>query len=348
MNEAVEQRSIPANYGDTLAEYAAVREGGGGLIDLSSRGRILVSGIEAVPFLNGLITNDVKVLEVGAWMPAAFPNVQGRLLAAIRVLNRGEDYLIDTEAITHAKVLQLLGRFTLAGDFRVTDVTKETALVSIQGGGGGAAISATLGEAAATVERQRIVDTQLPNVGDVTVIRASHTAEDGFDLFTSADDAGSLWDVLIAAGARPVGLDALEILRIESGLPRYGADMDETTIVSETNLDDAVSFTKGCYIGQEIIARIKYRGHVAKKLTGLVFADEVKLELGAKIHAADKEIGRITSSVLSPALERTVALGYVKYDFLAAGTSVKVVSADEEVDAQVAELPFVRGSWYPN
>lgn len=348
MSEAVEERSIPANYGDTAAEYAAVREGGAGLIDLSSRGRILVSGTEAVPFLNGLITNDVKALEVCAWMPAAFPNVQGRLLAAVRVLNRGVDYLVDTEAITHAKVMELLGRFTLAGDFLVTDVTKQTALVSIQGGGAGAAISATLGEAAATVERQRIVDTQLPNVGDVTVIRSTHTAEDGFDLFTSADNAGSLWDALIAAGARPVGLDALEILRLESGLPRYGVDMDETTIVSETTLDDAVSFTKGCYIGQEIIARIRHRGHIAKKLTGLVFAGEVKLEVGAKIRAADKEIGRITSFVISPALKRTIAMGYVKYDFLAAGTSVKVVSPDEEIDAQVAELPFVRGSWYSN
>ena len=348
MSEAVEQRSIPSNYGDTGAEYAAVREGGAGLIDLSSRGRILVSGTEAVPFLNGLITNDVKALEVGTWMPAAFPNVQGRLLAAIRVLNRGEDYLIDTEAITHAKVVQLLERFSLAGDFHVTDVTKDLAMISIQGGSAGAVISATLGEAAATVERQRIVNAQLPNAGDVTVIRASLTAEDGFDLFTGDDNACSLWDALIAAGARPVGLDVLEILRIEAGLPRYGVDMDDTTIVSETNLDDAVSFTKGCYIGQEIIARIKYRGHVAKKLTGLLFDGEAKLEVGAKIRAADKEIGRITSYVRSPALERTVALAYVKYDFLAAGTRVKVVSPNEEIDAQVAELPFVRGSWYPS
>jgi aminomethyltransferase len=195
------------------------------------------------------------------------------------------------------------------------------------------------------VERQRIVHLQSPNLGDITVIRASHTAEDGFDLFISTDSADSLWDALIAAGARPVGTDALEILRVEAGLPRYGADMDETTIVSETTLDDAVSFTKGCYIGQEIIARIKYRGHVAKKLTGLVFDGELKLPVDAKVRAADKEIGRITSFVISPALERTVALGYVKYDFLAAGTSVKVASADEEVDAQVAELPFVLGSW---
>jgi len=123
--------------------------------------------------------------------------------------------------------------------------------------------------------------------------------------------------------------------------------MDETNVVTETNLDDAVSFTKGCYIGQEIIARIKYRGHVAKKLAGLIFAGEVSLESGAKIFASDdKEIGRVTSVGFSPRLERTIALGYVKYDYLAAETSVKVVAGEEQIAAQVAELPFVRGSWY--
>src|SRR5205807_9681824 len=170
----------------------------------------------------------------------------------------------------------------------------------------------------------------------------------GFDLFVDANDAETLRSALMKSGAQTVDPETAETLRIEAGIARYGIDMDETTIVSETNLDDAVSFTKGCYIGQEIIARIKYRGHVAKKLSGLVFDGEVKLEVAAKIRAADKEIGRITSFVLSPALQRTVALGYLKYGFLAADTSVKVVSASEEIDAQVAELPFVRGSWYPN
>jgi len=339
--------SLPANYGEVMTEYSAVREGGAGLIDLSSRGRIIVGGTEAVPFLNGLITNDVKALEMDSWMTAAFPNVQGRLLAAIRVLHRPEGYLLDTEAITYAKVLKLAERFTLAGDFHVTDLTSPTALISVQGAGGSKVIKAVLGEVAGEVERQRIVHTQLPDGAAVTVIRASHTAEDGFDLFTGADNARSWWDSLIAAGARPVGLDALEILRIEAGLPRYGVDMDETSIVSETTLDEAVSFTKGCYIGQEIIARIKYRGHVAKKLTGLIFDGEVKVQEGAKVRSADdKEIGRLTSATYSPHLGRTIALGYVKYDYLAPGTSVHIIS-DEGIEAQVAELPFVRGSWDP-
>src|SRR5258705_6408479 len=113
--------------------YAAVRDGRAGLIDLSNRGRILVSGSEAVMFLNGLITNDMKTLAPSSWMRAAFPNVQGRLLAVVRILNRPNEFLIDTEEATHQKVVQLLDRFTLAGDFRVTDLTAQTACYSVQG-----------------------------------------------------------------------------------------------------------------------------------------------------------------------------------------------------------------------
>lgn len=149
------------------------------------------------------------------------------------------------------------------------------------------------------------------------------------------------------AGARPVGYDALEILRIEAGRPRYGVDMDETKVVTEAALDDAVSFTKGCYVGQEIIARIKYRGHVAKKLSGVMFEQAVRIESGVAIKATDdKDIGRLTSVTYSPHLGCTIALGYLKYDYLAPGTDVKITTGEEELPARVTELPFVKGSWH--
>src|SRR6266849_6293679 len=132
-------------------EYSAVRDGGAGLIELSSRGHILVSGAEVVMFLNGLITNDMKTLAVGSWMPAVFPNVQGRLLASVRVIHRDDGFLIDTESATHETVLKLLERFTMAGDFRVTDLTEDTVTLSIQGKRAREIISATLGEEAAKV-----------------------------------------------------------------------------------------------------------------------------------------------------------------------------------------------------
>jgi folate-binding protein YgfZ len=327
-----------------MTEYTAVRDGGAGLIDLSSRGRVLVSGAEVVMFLNGLITNDMKTLAVNSWMPAVFPNVQGRLLASVRVIHRDDGFLIDTESATHDTVLQLLERFTMAGDFRVTDVTGDTATLSIQGKQAREVIRVTLGEEAATVERQQVVMAQSSTV---TVIRATHTAEDGFDLFIDAKAAGALRDSLTNAAAQAVSPDVLETLRIEAGIARYGLDMDGTNVVTETNLDDAVSFTKGCYVGQEIIARIKYRGHVAKKLTGIIVDSDVALESGARILSSEeKEIGRVTSFAFSPQIERTIALAYLKYDYLAPSTQVKVISSEQEYPAAVAELPFIRGSWY--
>jgi len=346
--------SIPANYGDVSIEYASVRESGAGLIDLSPRGRFLVSGSEAVQFLNGLITNDMKTLEVGRWMPAAFPNVQGRLVAAVRVIrlrDEGTDknvyptFLIDTEAATHERVLKTIERFTLAGDFRVNDMTSQTAMLSVQGKKAASVVGSVLGEAAAASAPNAVRQVSWQQAGspaDVTVVHASHTGEDGFDLIVDNDHANSLWNALQQAGAQPVGYDAFEILRIEAGSPRYGVDMDETNIVTETNLDDTVSYTKGCYIGQEIIARIKYRGHVAKKLSALIFDGTVEVNAGSIIKSVDgKEVGRITSVTYSPKLNRTIALAYLKYDYLAADTAVKVVAADRVSSGKVVELPFV-------
>lgn len=314
-----------------MAEYAAVRDGGVGLIDLSARGRISVSGSEAVMFLNGLITNDLKTLGENQWMPAAFPNVQGRLLAAVRVLRRAEDILLDTEAVTREKVLKLIERFTLAGDFKVKDLTDEIRQISLQGRGASALVDKIFG--VKDLPRGGVWENE-----DVTIIRATHTGEDGFDVM----------GVLLALEATPVSPEVEEILRIEAGIARYGVDMDETNVVTETNLDDAVSYTKGCYLGQEIIIRIKHRGHVAKKLTGLRFEtarldQERKIEAGAVIRSTDeKEIGRVTSATFSPKLGTAVGLGYVRYEHLTPGTRVVV----DGVAAETAELPLIRGTWY--
>ncbi len=348
MSQTLEQRA--AHAGDTAAEYETVRGGGAGLFDLSARGRIEVRGTEAVQFLNGLITNDVKTLAAGAWMNAAFPNVQGRLLAAVRVLRAGDEqtFLFDTEAATRERVQQTLARFTLAGDFHVRDVTDETAQLSLQGAQTAALIAQVLGPDAASVEREHVVVVTWREQA-LTIIRATHTGEDGFDLLASADVSAELSAALVAAGVRVCGDDALELLRIEAGVPRYGVDMTETNVVLESVPADAVSFTKGCYIGQEIIARIHWRGHVAKQLAGLIFDDERLPAAGAQIKAADgRDIGRVTSAIVSPQLKRAIALAYVKYDYLAPDTEVRVGDEAGERTARVAALPFVRGSWWPS
>jgi folate-binding protein YgfZ len=309
-----------------MTEYEVVKDGGAGLIDLSAmRGRIRVSGSEATMFLNGLITNDVKNLAQNRWMPAVFPTVQGRLIGAVRVIRGAEpSFLIDTETASHEAVLKTISRFTLAGDFKVADVTSETALLSLQGE-----------KAADVVEKvfgiSGLPDNGVAEKGGLTIVRASHTGEDGFDLFVDSSRKAELQQALEAAGAQSIGEDTFEILRVEAGVARFGQDMDESNVVPETNLDDAVSYTKGCYVGQEIIVRIKHRGHPAKKLTRLRFETVQQIEPGAVIRSTEnQEIGRVTSAVMSPRLG-SIGLGYVRYEYVAEGTRLVVGDGIEAI-----------------
>lgn len=309
-----------------MKDYTAVRDGGAGLIDLSSdRGRIRVSGSEATMFLNGLVTNDMKSLAQHRWMAAAFPTVQGRLIGAVRIARLQDGFLIDTERASHEAVLKTTSRFTMAGDFRVTDFTDESVMLSLQGMRAGEIVGKVVQGIGADLKRDEVTE-----IEGVTVMRATHTSEDGFDLVVDSARAGDLRQALTDAGATPVSEETFEILRIEAGIARFGRDMDETNVIPETNLDDAVSFTKGCYVGQEIIVRIKHRGHPAKKLVGLK-ADR-PLEPGAIV----------TSAAVSPKVGH-IGLGYVRYELIEPGTEVIV---DNETKATVTELPFIRGSWY--
>jgi folate-binding protein YgfZ len=310
-----------------MTEYEVVRDGGAGLIDLSAaRGRIRVSGSEATMFLNGLITNDVKNLAQNRWMPAVFPTVQGRLIGAVRVIRGSQpEFLIDTETPSHEAVLKTVSRFTLAGDFKVADVTNETALLTVQGQGAAAAVGKVFETPVSELPSNGVVET------DVTIVRATHTGEDGFDIIIDASRKVEIQQALESAGAQTIGDDTFEILRVEAGIARFGIDMDETNVVPETNLDDAVSYTKGCYVGQEIIVRIKHRGHPAKKLTGLRFETDQQVEPGAVIRSTEnQEIGRVTSAVISPR-RGSIGLGYVRYEYIAEGTRVVVGEGIEAI-----------------
>ena len=313
-----------------MTEYEVVRDGGAGLIDLSAqRGRIRVSGSEATMFLNGLITNDVKNLAQNRWIPAVFPTVQGRLIGAVRVIRgNGPELLIDTETASHDAVLKTVSRFTLAGDFKVADLTSETAMLTLQGQGAAEIVQTVFD--VSDLPENGVVETTWQDV-PVTIVRASHTGEDGFDIVIDSSRKAELQQALETAGAQPVGDDTLEILRVEAGIARFGMDMDETNVVPETNLDDAVSYTKGCYVGQEIIVRIKHRGHPAKKLTALRFETDQQIEPGAIIRSKEnEEIGRVTSAVVSPRLG-SIGLGYVRYEHLAEGTQVVVGDGIEAI-----------------
>ncbi|HEU4933027.1 MAG TPA: glycine cleavage T C-terminal barrel domain-containing protein [Pyrinomonadaceae bacterium] len=322
-----------------MDEYQAIRDGGAGLIDLSSaRGRIRVSGSEAVMFLNGLMTNDMKTLAANRWMPSVFPTVQGRLIGAVRVIRGSEpSFLIDTETVSHDAVLKTISRFTMAGDFKVSDVTAETALLTVQGQIAGEVIDKVFETSASEIPANGVSEILWQNL-PATIIRASHTGENGFDILVDSSQKAELLQALETAGAQPISEDTLEVLRVEAGIARFGRDIDEAHVVPETNLDDAVSYTKGCYVGQEIIVRIKHRGHPAKKLTGLRFETDAQVESGAIINSTEnQEIGRVTSAVISPRMG-SIGLGYIRYEHLAEGTRVVV---SDGINATVTALPFV-------
>lgn len=290
-------------------------------------------------FLNGLMTNDMKTLAANRWMPSVFPTVQGRLIGAVRVIRGSEpSFLIDTETASHDAVLKTISRFTMAGDFKVSDESAETALLTVQGQLAGEVIDKVFETSASEIPANGVSEVQWHNL-PATIIRVSHTGENGFDILVDSSQKAAIRQALETAGAQPVSEDTLEILRVEAGIARFGRDIDETNVVPETNLDDAVSYTKGCYVGQEIIVRIKHRGHPAKKLTGLRFETDTLVESGAIISSTEnQEIGRVTSAVISPRMG-SIGLGYVRYEHLSEGTRVVV---SERVNATVTALPFVR------
>jgi tRNA-modifying protein YgfZ len=288
--------------------YNHIRSGGAGFYE-QKRGLIAVWGKEAVPFLDGMITNDMKTLEEGQQMLAAFPNAQGRLLAIVRVLRQGERFLIETEEATREKLFQNLFRFTFAGDFFIEDLSDGHRYFEIAG--------------------------TLPEIVPVTdSIRFDGRGFYGYSVPSGLAD--EFTSPLAEASILTIDDATYETLRIESGVPKYGVDMDETTIVPELGFPEMISYTKGCYIGQEIIARIHFRGHVAKQLTGVSSADQI--EPGAELASNDgKPAGRFTSVAYSPKLEKTIALAFVRYDYLTPGTELGF----EESAAMVTGLPFI-------
>jgi folate-binding protein YgfZ len=316
---------------EDLEKYDFIRNGGVGFIE-RKRGLIEVSGKEAVQFLNGMITNDVAKLESYRWMPAAFPNAQGRLIAAVRVLRFDDRFLFETESATHEKVFQNLFRFTFAGDFFVEDLSENFAFLSV------------FGEEVSDFKfkipgEDEIVGAKFDDGDGGFLVRALHGS--GFDVFVPKSSKESFIDYLKETNAVQIPEELYEVLRVEQGIPLYGVDMDETTIVPELGIDGLISYSKGCYIGQEIIARIHFRGHIAKQLTGLILSEQPASAgalIGQELKSTDgKNAGRITSVTTSPKLEKTIALGYVRYDYLAEGTELKI----GDLTATVKNLPFI-------
>lgn len=329
-------------YSDPLQEHGAVRSSGG-LIDLSCFGSIKVYGGESVQFLNGLVTNNVKTLEAGKGMRAAILTGHGKVRALCRIFNLGDTYLVITDPQTHEKVFKYLFPFSYAGDFKVEDVSEEHRTLSVQGPISHLVMKEVCFEPLPSLVEYAWFQTLIAG-HRALVMRATHTGEPGFDILVPGSAIKDVWDFILMKGGYhaivPFGLRALESLRIEAGIPVYGRDVDETNMMLEVGLEDAVSFTKGCYTGQEAVAMATYRGHVSKKLSGLALSGEVVPPQGSLVKKEGKEIGFVTSALRSPTLESVIALAYLKHGFFEAGNNVEVQIEADAVHAVVTTLPF--------
>jgi len=290
--------------------YKHIHSGGAAFYE-QDRGLVAVHGGEAVQFLDGLITNEVKTLEDGAQIFAAFPDAKGRLIAVVRVTRQDDRFLIETEEATRQKVFDNLFRFTMAGDFFVEDLSETYRFIKV-------------------FDRSFI---------PITPPFVEFDTKSGTDYFVHREDVFDFLGELKYLEGIQVSDDLFETLRIEAGLPLYGIDMDETTIVPEVGIDELISYTKGCYIGQEIIARIHFRGHVAKKLRGVIASEESDdFKAGSELRSKDgKNAGRITSVTISPKLRKAIGLAYIRYDYLSDGTELLA----GETSVEVRSLPFI-------
>jgi tRNA-modifying protein YgfZ len=324
---------------DNSSGYAALVEDAG-LIDRTGTGRIQLTGADRRSYLHGLLTNEIELLTPGTGCYAAMLTAQGRMMTDMRVLELGDAVLLDVPAQVTAAIRDHLEQFIFSEDVQVEDVTATRAEIGIYGPGA-VDVFHTVG-AEGGMPSWLYESTRVRIVGAETIlIRSDEIGITGFDILVDAADTAAVTAALLAAGAvRATEADA-EVVRIENGRPRFGIDMDADTIPLEAGIEArAISRSKGCYVGQEVIVRVQDRGQgrVAKRLVGLSFEAAAPVPAtGARILSGEREIGRVTSAAWSPAAERPIALGYVHRDFVEPGTPIDVGRSA----AVVAVLPLV-------
>jgi len=337
---------------DQIRQYHAVRQGAA-LIDRHDRGRILLRGNDRKTFLHALVTNDVAMLGPGSGCYAALLTPQGRMISDARVFELGDVTLLDTPAETRTTLIEKLDQMLFSEDVQIGDMTDALGCVSVQGPAAAACLGRAFGggAGAAGLEEQFSAWSEFQNVrvdlgGEMGIIaRADEFGLPGYLVFAPPSRMPSIAAAVAAAGAVMPDAAVVEALRIESGTPRFPADLTTDTIPTEAGIDPrAVSYTKGCFPGQEVLVRIRDRGHgkVVRRLVGLAVAGEVAPVAGDVIRAASKDVGVVTSSAWSPAMGSPVALGYVHRDHAAAGTALETVRGEQVLAARVSDLPFVR------
>ena len=309
---------------NTLAdEYRALTQGCG-LVDRSERGKLALTGPDAKEFLQGQVTNDIERLEPGHGCYAAFLTHKGKMLGDMRVLDLGHELLLDTERVALQGLFNMIRRFKLGSDVELHKRTVELGLLSLIGPDA-RRIAGPVGSAEHDNARAEIGGRK------VTLVRT----DVGVDVFCAADDTATVRAALEAAGAVPASEEAAEVIRVEHGRPRYGIELDDGVIPQEAGLNErAVSFTKGCYVGQETVARLFYRGKPNRHLRGLRLS--APAATGDVLRLGEKEVGRVGTVVVSP-VHGPIALAIVRRE-AEPGETVSV--GDGDTSAEVVELPF--------
>ncbi len=328
-----------AHYGDAAAARGTLR-GSVGVLDLSFRSRLCVTGADRVKFLHGQVTNDVQRLRTGEGCYAALVNAKGRMHSDLNLYRLADELLLDFEPGYSAAVAQRLEKYVITEDVQLLDAAPHYGLLSVQGPRAAEAVTA-LGLNWKLPDKPLAFATlDDATLGRLYLMNQARASSVGFDLFVPTASLGAVFDKLVAAakalGGRACGWDALEVARIEAGVPRFGQDMDETNLPPEAGIESrAVSYSKGCYIGQEVIARIRTYGQVAKTLRGLHLpAGLASLPArGDKLFADDKEVGHLTSVVPG------FALGYLRKEHNAPGTQLTVRSAAGDCVVTVEAIP---------
>ena len=323
------------DLGDTRADFQALLAGCG-VYDLSRRAKIAVTGGDRVRWLNGMATNNVRDLAPGHGVYAFLLDAQGHIQADLYAFQRGDSLLVDTELRQREKVLQLFDRYIIADDVEIADISGKLTALGLTG----PESSHVLERAAIAVPDLaclQFADATWQHAGQqktVTLLRSGEEAGESWQVWIAPEHVSELWDTLLQAGARPTGTAALNLFRISRGIPQFGVDIRERDLPQETGQTRALNFTKGCYLGQEIVERIRSRGAVHRQFTA--FAVEGALpEPGTKILAREnkeenkeeKEAGEITSSAILPLPggDRAIALGYLRRE--AAGKNLRAGTA---------------------
>jgi folate-binding protein YgfZ len=320
MGARLQEGRIPLSYANPTEEYWAIRNHSG-MVDLSHIGLLRVTGRDRLAFLNGLLTNEILKMKEGTGIRSALLNTKARVLADLYLYAREDDLLVDTGDVPGANVRDILERFIITEDVQVRDVTSEFVHLTLQGQQAAEKVRDLFGTTFADMSPLKH-----KMLGPTMIVSRDRTSQSGYDVILPSDESEAIWQGLLLKGVTPVGLDALEILRLEAGYPRYGVDVDENTIILEAGYRDAISFTKGCYLGQEVVARATHIGRVNKNLVQFRTESDHVPSAKSKMVASGKEAGYVTSAAFSPGLKVVVGLGYAQRDFAKEGTKLLVES----------------------